>query len=217
MSLTPFTISHPVRNTQFNYLYLLFDPPHLFKNIKNNWLTEKMQKLKFTDPESKKSVVASFANRAQLFGDEEDSAIKLKNLTYATIYPTNFDKQKVKHTINVFNEKTVTALKIKQFEDTSIFVEQVTRLWHMLNVKTTHCGTRLHDADRYPFTTGIVDPRYTFIEEMATEFRNMKTSLTPYPTRVMTLTNDTSKALYLTLQGIVSITKILLEKGANYV
>ena len=151
-----------------------------------------MQKLKFTDPESKKTVVASFANIAQLFRDEEDSAI------------------------NVFNEKSVAAMKIKQFEDTSIFVEQVTRLWHMLNGKSTNYGTRLHDADRYPFTS-IVDPRYTFIEEMATEFRNMNTSLTPYPKRVMTLTNDTSEALYLTLQGIVSITKILLEKGANYV
>ena len=55
--------------------------------------------------------------------------------------------------MNVFNEKTVAALKIKQFEDTSIFVEQATRLWHMLNVKSTNYGTRLHDVDRYPFTT----------------------------------------------------------------
>ena len=58
------TISHPIRNAQF------------------------------TDPESKKTVFASFANIAKLFGDEEDSAIKLTNLTYATIYPTNFEKQK---------------------------------------------------------------------------------------------------------------------------
>ena len=210
------TVSHPIRNTQFNYLYLLFDPTHLFKNIKNNCLTEKMQKLKFTDPESKKTVVASFANIAHLFRDEEDSAIKLTNLTYATIYSTNFDKQKVKHTINVFNEKTVAAMKIKQFEDTCIFVEEATQLWHMLNVKSTNYGTQLHDAERYPFTS-IVDLRYIFIEEMATEFRNMNTFLTPYPTLVMTLTNDTSEARYLTLQGIVSITIILLEKGANYV
>ena len=67
---------------------------------------------------------------------------------------------------------------------------------------------------RYPFTS-IVDARYTFIEEMATVFRNMNTSLKPSPTRVMILTNDTSEAL--TLQGILSITKIILEKGANYV
>ena len=163
---------------------LLFDPTRLFKNIKNNWLTENMQKLKFMDSESEKTVVASFANIAQLFRDEEDSAIKLTNLTYATIYPTNFDKQKVKLTINVFHEKTVAALKIKQFEDTSIFVEQVIRLWHMLNVKSTNYGTRLHDAVRYP-STSIVDPRYTVIEEMATEFRNMNT-----------LTNNTSDKHY---------------------
>ena len=41
----------------------------------------KMQKLNFTDPESKKTVVASFANIAQLFRDEEDYAIMLTNLT----------------------------------------------------------------------------------------------------------------------------------------
>ena len=49
-----------------------------------------MQKLKFTDPESKKTVVASFASITQLFRDEEDSVIELTNLTYAPIYPTNF-------------------------------------------------------------------------------------------------------------------------------
>ena len=36
----------------------------------------------------------------------------------------------------------MAALKIKQCEDTSIFVEQVTRLWHMLNVKSINYGTR---------------------------------------------------------------------------
>ena len=30
-------------------LYFLYDPAHLLKNIRNNWQTEKMHKLKFTD------------------------------------------------------------------------------------------------------------------------------------------------------------------------
>ena len=43
-SLNEFSIKHPVENDNFDRIYLLFDPVHLFKNIRNNWLTEKLRK-----------------------------------------------------------------------------------------------------------------------------------------------------------------------------
>ena len=36
-----FAIHHPSPNPEFLLLYLLHDPTHLFKNIRNNWVTEK--------------------------------------------------------------------------------------------------------------------------------------------------------------------------------
>ena len=52
--------------------------------------------------------------------------------------------------MNIFNEKTVTALGIENYNDTKVFVEAVTRLWHIVNVKTPHDGVRLNDKDREP-------------------------------------------------------------------
>ena len=37
------SIQHPIPNSQFEMLYTLYDPVHLFKNIRNNWITEKTQ------------------------------------------------------------------------------------------------------------------------------------------------------------------------------
>ena len=49
-----FSIEHPVENTKFAQLYLFYDPTHLFKNIRNNWVSEKTQTFTFTDPVTKK-------------------------------------------------------------------------------------------------------------------------------------------------------------------
>ena len=35
-----FAVSHPIPNSVFTKLYLLHDTTHLFKNIRNNWVTE---------------------------------------------------------------------------------------------------------------------------------------------------------------------------------
>ena len=47
--------------------------------------------------------------------------VKETNLDFATIYPTNFDKEKVQLTTNVFNEKTTAGLKKGDNEHTAIF------------------------------------------------------------------------------------------------
>ena len=43
---------------EFPVVYTLYDPAHLFKNIRNNWETEKLKTLDFTDPSSGKIVSA---------------------------------------------------------------------------------------------------------------------------------------------------------------
>ena len=42
---------HPFLNSKFSSLFTLYDPTQLFKNLRNNWITEKIQTLEFLDPE----------------------------------------------------------------------------------------------------------------------------------------------------------------------
>ena len=56
-SLNISSIDHPVPNSKFKMLYTLYDPVHLFKNIRNNWITEKTQTLTF-DTDTNEEVLA---------------------------------------------------------------------------------------------------------------------------------------------------------------
>ena len=196
-----FSCTHPVFNKVFKELYLLYDPTHLLKNIRNNWHTEKMQKLKFIDPETNQN----WSDLVKIYDSKKDSMLKNTKLTHATLYPTNFEKQKVSLAMNIFNERTVAALESKGFRDTAIFVKTVTNLWNCLNVKKKYSGKNFDDI------------RFGNILNIALKFKEMDTSLSPYSGRVMCLATDTSKALFCTLIGLVSLIKLLLLDGFSYV
>ena len=115
-----FPIHHPVQNSEFPSLHILYDPTHLFKSIRKNWVTEKMKTLDFTHPCLGISVSAKWSHLVDIFEEELKCPIKLTKLTYASLYPTNFEKQKVSLAMNIFNEKTVTALGIENYNDTKV-------------------------------------------------------------------------------------------------
>ena len=71
-SLNVFSVNHSVENDIFAFLFLLFDPIHLFKNVKSNWLTEKMEKLIFEDFESNESMVAEWKDIVNIYKSEKD-------------------------------------------------------------------------------------------------------------------------------------------------
>ena len=87
-----------------------------------------MKTLDFTHPCLGVSVSAKWSHLVDIFEEELKCPIKLTKLTYASLYPTNFEKQKVSLAMNIFNEETVTALGIENYNDTKLFVEGVTRL-----------------------------------------------------------------------------------------
>ena len=45
-----FAVNHPIVNPIFDLLYLLHDPTYLFKNTRNNWVTEKLKTIDFIEP-----------------------------------------------------------------------------------------------------------------------------------------------------------------------
>ena len=85
----------------------------MLKNIRNNWVTEKTQQLEFKDPDSGNIAVAKWSDLKSIYKEQADHLVKTTKLDYATLYPTNYEKQNVSLVLNVFNEKTVVALKIK--------------------------------------------------------------------------------------------------------
>ena len=210
-----FSCNHPVSNDEFTMLFLLYDPPHLLKNIRSNWHTEKMQKLRFPSSEQE-TVIAQWKDLVDIYRAEEHSIVKSTKLDYATLYPTNFEKQKVSLAINVFNEKTVAALRLFGHKETAIFVGEVTTLWNCINVKHSDKGRNLNDPNREPFTSAY-DYRFQFMHDMANKFKKMDASTSEYTKRVMCLTADTSNALVITLEGMSALIKLLLTKGFRYV
>jgi hypothetical protein len=59
-----FKIQHPLDSERS--LYLLFDPVHLYKSIRNNWETEKTQTLKFTPPGHEEPFFAKWSDLLEI-------------------------------------------------------------------------------------------------------------------------------------------------------
>ena len=190
------SVNHPINNEEFEELFVLYDPTHLLKNIRNNWVTEKTRTLKFTCPVTGRNVVAKWSDLVAIYNEEMSSFIKHTRINYASLYPTNFEKQNVALVLKIFNEKTVAALKLRKCDDTALFFEHVTKMWNMLNIKTPHDGTKLNNDDRYPFTSED-DCRFDYLHNIARSFKLMDASQSRY--RITALTADTSNALHMTL------------------
>ena len=63
----------------FSSLFLLYDPTHLFKN---NWVTEKIQSLRFRDPVTQLSLVAKWGDLIDIHNEELLFDIKKTNPNY---------------------------------------------------------------------------------------------------------------------------------------
>ena len=108
VSTAIYSIKHPINNPIFDTLFTMYDMSHNFKNIRNNWDTEATQTLEFID--SITQVVHQAKWRA-IYNEESNSIVKETRLSYAALYPTNFEKQKVQLACDILNEKTVAALE----------------------------------------------------------------------------------------------------------
>ena len=88
------------------------------------------------------------------------------------------------------------------------FVRCVTRMWNILNIKSTDIGYRLNDPDGEKITD-LNDPRLDFLLKMATMFKEMDNSIRGQ--RVKGLTGETANVLHQTLVGFVDLIKTLIE------
>ena len=59
------------------------------------------------DPNSGKKLLAKWSDIVFIFKQEESNIVTKLLLDYQTLYPKNFENQKVQLVMNVFNEKVV--------------------------------------------------------------------------------------------------------------
>ena len=210
------SIIHPINNSLFEKLFTLYDPTHLFKNMRNNWITEKTQTLEFIDPETRETCNAKWKDLIDLYKLELQSDLKRTKLDYKTLHPNNFEKQKVHLVCNIFNDKTHVVLDgMDGKEGTQKFVKYVTKMWNILNIRSTDIAYRLNDPDR-KIITDPFDPRLDFLLKMGRMFKEMDNSFRGQ--RIRGLTGDTSNALHQTLLGFVELIRMILVKnGYKYV
>ena len=94
------------------------------------------------------------------------------------------------------------------------FLLNVTRMWNMLNIESPRDGTNLNNKDGLPFTLAD-DSRFDYLHNMARSFKLMDASELRY--RINSLTADTSNALHMTINGIIHLIRLLLQKNMSYV
>ena len=116
----------------------------------------------------------------------------------------------------MFNEKTSTEVKLRGNVETSMFLDLVTTVWNILNIKHPDAGKNLNDENRMKFEA-TDDPRLNYLQSIANSFKEMDTANTGYMQRIKCLTSDTSKALFTTVSGIAELIPLLLNKGARYI
>lgn len=88
--------------------------------------------------------------------------IRTTQLDYSSCHPTPISRLKVNLDLNVFNEKTVAAIKMINKQETAEIVEVVLRMWKLTNIKNLYLHIRLADDDRRPFQLQTIRDRPFF-------------------------------------------------------
>ena len=157
-------------------MFLLFDFVHLLKNIRNNWITEATQELNFTRGGKKET--ARWADLISLQKLESANLTKLSKLTEVSVTPKPIERQRVSTVLEVFNEKTIAALKAHSGVDeddvqgTIAFLEMILDFWKIVNVKGPYEDVNLRDPLRAPIRSPS-DKNLDLLEEIAVVIENM--------------------------------------------
>ena len=104
---------HPVRDAVFSMLFLFYDRSIAStQEHKKQLAHRKDAKVEVSSHEHGSTVTALWSNLVKIYKSEEHSLTKSTKLNYATLFPTNFEKQKVSLAMNIFNEKTVAESRV---------------------------------------------------------------------------------------------------------
>ena len=128
---------------------------YIFKNLRNNWITEQHQVLQFTD--SGADYHARWRDLKHLYEEYKLIPVRRTKLTHAAVFPKVFQCQSVPLACQVFNDKTSAVLhtlmsKLSINERTIRFVTLVTKWFAIMNVREKFSALRLRNECRAPWT-----------------------------------------------------------------
>ena len=216
----PWIVESPANPDDF--FFLMYDPVHLLKNIRNNWLSSHKSTLRYpiSDTEFRHAV---WKDLSEYFESETLTFTRRSKLSKSAINPSNLEKRKVPLALAVFSEETSAALKTsssstQSWVDTAGFIDKVVQLWKVWNCKSLYQSTRLNDPDRVVISNdsdrGI---------RILLDWIQLAEQMTPERAgaRQHSFTCDTGKALQLTCQCLIDVSRYLLETQStarhNYV
>lgn len=185
--------------------YLLYDTVHILKCIRNNWLTEKCQKLSLDN-----QTVGSFSDVRELYKEEKNNILKTTPLTQTAVNPSRLQLQNVQHVLRVFNDKVVAALRLKGASETANFIQQVLDWWNIVNVSAKGQDVRIGDTNR-----AVQDKNSTNLKSFLDKLQAASSGYGQK--RFQCLTHDTKRALMQTTQGLLAVSAHLLANGYRYV
>ena len=195
------TARHPQDNDRL--WFLLFDTVHLLKCIRNNWISEKCQKISL---DSQSGSPACFADVKELYEAEKDSILKTTRLTQAAVNPSRLQLQNVQHVLRVFDTKVVAALELRGCRDTAQFIQTIVNWWNVVNVSGKGQDLRMNDPHR-----AVQDVESTNLQTFVTLFQEATSG--HGASRIQCLTHDTKKALVQTMQGLLAVCTYLFRNA----
>ena len=96
-------------------IFLMFDPVHIVKCIRNNWINQKDTNTTFTFPSIDHYFNASFKDLRNIYKSEQYSTAKIAHkLTAKVVWPSVLERQSVPLALAVWDQSTSNAVLFAQ-------------------------------------------------------------------------------------------------------
>jgi len=213
----PWIVKHPCQPDSI--LFLLYDPVHILKNIRNNWLNEKTKTMFFFDDDGN-LLEASWYPLISLYNHEKSLFSSNSKLTMASISPSKLERQKVALALQIFCDQTVAALRSSSIADgdsftTADFISKIVSFWKLLNCKSVFESKRRNDPDR-----AVLDFSEAGQEAFEVLRKWSESEILPCRNkgrvREKTMSHDTSNAIVWTCKALIDLANYLLTPGSTY-
>jgi hypothetical protein len=209
-------------------IFILFDTVHLFKSIRNNWLNQKDCEQTLHIPSFQEPVddddgtigclTAKVCHLRSLYFKEQAQVVKLAPaLNKKVLNPTGIQRQNVLLCVKLFDEKNISALRVKKDEfsnsvvGTISFMETISTWWKIVNCKTPFKGKHLRDVNCEPVYS-VEDERFIFLQKFVTWLQRWNDmELKNIDKRHGKLTKQTQHALLHTTETLMLLCKFLFE------
>ena len=110
--------------------FLSHEYDHIYKNIRNNWITEPSKELTFSFKE--KNYIACWKDVENLYQEDREAPVRLTKLNHTAVNPKPLQRQSIELVAKIFHEKTIAAMSSKDLKTKLNFSEgtALLRLFH---------------------------------------------------------------------------------------